>query len=209
MPQHSYGAIPWIGLTVLLPLLGFLVNGTLALVRPQAKRVVSLVGTGVLLASFIVSVLVVLQLRHETLIGPYTVTFWHWIVVDTLQIDFAFALDHLSAVMLLVVTGVGFLIHVFSVGYMREDPGYARFFAYLNLFIVFMLLLVLGSTVPLMFVGWEGVGLCSYLLIGFWYEEKANADAGKKRSSSTGSVTSACCWRCSFCGPPSTRSTLR
>src|SRR6476620_7876250 len=82
--------------------------------------------------------------------------------------------------MLLVVTGVGSLIHLFSVGYMVEDPGYARYFAYLNLFIVFMLVLVLGSSLPVMFIGWEGVGLCSYLLIGFWFNDKANADAGKK-----------------------------
>src|SRR5262249_36364356 len=78
------------------------------------------------------------------------------------------------------VTGVGSLIHLFSVGYMRDDPGYARYFAYLNLFIVFMLMLVLGSSFPVMFIGWEGVGLCSYLLIGFWFSDKVNADAGKK-----------------------------
>jgi NADH-quinone oxidoreductase subunit L len=88
--------------------------------------------------------------------------------------------DQLSAVMLLVVTGVGSLIHIFSIGYMRADPGYARYFSYLNLFVVFMLILVLGSNLPVLFVGWEGVGLCSYLLIGFWFEDKANADAGKK-----------------------------
>ena len=82
--------------------------------------------------------------------------------------------------MLLVVTGVGSLIHLFSVGYMKHDPGYARYFAYLNLFVVFMLVLVLGSSFPVMFIGWEGVGLCSYLLIGFWFNDKANADAGKK-----------------------------
>src|SRR5258708_36558255 len=82
--------------------------------------------------------------------------------------------------MLLVVTGVGSLIHVFSVGYMRDDPGYARYFAYLNLFVFFMLVLVLGASYPVLFVGWEGVGLCSYLLIGFWFNDKANADAGKK-----------------------------
>src|SRR6185436_11730035 len=96
------------------------------------------------------------------------------------QIDLAFQVDQLAVVMLLVVTGVGSLIHLFSVGYMREDPGYARYFAYLNLFIVFMLVLVLGSSLPVLFIGWEGVGLCSYLLIGFWFTEKANADAGKK-----------------------------
>src|SRR4051812_10000600 len=82
--------------------------------------------------------------------------------------------------MTLVITGVGTLIHLFSVGYMQDDPGYPRYFAYLNLFVFFMLLLVLGANYPLLFIGWEGVGLCSYLLIGFWFSEKANADAGKK-----------------------------
>jgi NADH-quinone oxidoreductase subunit L len=100
--------------------------------------------------------------------------------VGTLQINFAFQVDQLSTVMLLIVTGVGGLIHLFSIGYMHEDAGYARYFSYLNLFVSFMLVLVLGSSFPVMFVGWEGVGLCSYLLIGFWYDVKANADAGKK-----------------------------
>ena len=112
--------------------------------------------------------------------APVIVTLWRWLPVGRLQIDFAFQVDQLSAVMLLVVTGVGSLIHLFSVGYMQEDPGYARYFAYLNLFVVFMLVLVLGSSFPVMFIGWEGVGLCSYLLIGFWFSDKANADAGKK-----------------------------
>src|SRR5688500_18253767 len=83
-------------------------------------------------------------------------------------------------VMVLVITGVGTLIHIFSVGYMREDPGYPRYFAYLNLFVCFMLILVLGGSYPVLFVGWEGVGLCSYLLIGFWFSDEANANAGKK-----------------------------
>ncbi len=100
--------------------------------------------------------------------------------VGDLQIDAAFQLDQLSMVMVLVITGVGTLIHLFSVGYMRDDPGYPRFFAYLNLFVFFMLVLVLGANYPVLFVGWEGVGLCSYLLIGFWFSDKANADAGKK-----------------------------
>src|SRR5437870_11245940 len=82
--------------------------------------------------------------------------------------------------MLLVVTGVGSLIHLFSVGYMKDDPGYARYFAYLNLFVFFMLVLVLGASFPVMFIGWEGVGLCSYLLIGFWFTKPSAADAGKK-----------------------------
>src|SRR5207248_7477007 len=92
----------------------------------------------------------------------------------------AFQLDQLSMVMTLVITGVGALIHVFSVGYMRDDPGYPRYFAYLNLFVFFMLVLVLGASYPLMFIGWEGVGLCSYLLIGFWFSEEVNANAGRK-----------------------------
>jgi NADH-quinone oxidoreductase subunit L len=100
--------------------------------------------------------------------------------VGRLQVDLAFQVDRLSTVMLLIVTGVGSLIHLFSIGYMREDPGYARFFAYMNLFVAFMLVLVLGSSFPVMFIGGEGVGLCSYLLIGFWFNDKANADAGKK-----------------------------
>src|SRR5918992_5513505 len=82
--------------------------------------------------------------------------------------------------MTLIITGVGFLIHLFSVGYMSHDPGYPRYMAYLNLFVFFMLVLVLGASYPLMFIGWEGVGLCSYLLISFWFSDKANADAGKK-----------------------------
>jgi NADH-quinone oxidoreductase subunit L len=97
-----------------------------------------------------------------------------------LAIDWSWQIDRLSMVMVLVITGVGTLIHIFSVGYMREDPGYARYFAYLNLFVFFMLVLVLGASYPVLFVGWEGVGLCSYLLIGFWFSDKANADAGKK-----------------------------
>jgi NADH-quinone oxidoreductase subunit L len=95
-------------------------------------------------------------------------------------LDVAFQLDQLSMVMVLIITGVGTLIHLFSVGYMRDDPGYPRYFAYLNLFVFFMLVLVLGASYPVLFIGWEGVGLCSYLLIGFWFNDKANADAGKK-----------------------------
>jgi NADH-quinone oxidoreductase subunit L len=105
---------------------------------------------------------------------------WSWMPAGSLQVNVDLLLDPLSMVMTLIITGVGFLIHVFSVGYMKEDPGYPRYMAYLNLFVFFMLILVLGASYPVMFVGWEGVGLCSYLLIGFWFREKANADAGKK-----------------------------
>ena len=174
------GAVRWVWLTVALPFLGFLVNGALALRRPQARSVISMVGAGVLLGAFAVAALVFLQLRGHPPETPILVELWRWIPSGALDVRFALQVDQLSTVMLLVVTGVGSLIHLFSIGYMGADPGYARYFAYLNLFVVFMLVLVLGSSLPVLFVGWEGVGLCSYLLIGFWYGDKANADAGKK-----------------------------
>jgi NADH-quinone oxidoreductase subunit L len=111
---------------------------------------------------------------------PYVRSYFDWMVTGDLHLSWAFQVDQLSMVMALVITGVGTLIHIFTIGYMRDDPGYARFFAYLNLFIGFMLVLVLGASYTVMFVGWEGVGLCSYLLIGFWFNDKANADAGLK-----------------------------
>jgi NADH-quinone oxidoreductase subunit L len=167
-------------LTVALPLLGFLLNGALSLRRPGAKNAVSAVGVGVVAGAFVVAAALFLQLLREPPHAPIVVNLWRWMPVGPLQIDMAFQVDQLSAVMLLIVTGVGSLIHLFSVGYMKEDPGYARYFAYLNLFVAFMLVLVLGSSFPVMFIGWEGVGLCSYLLIGFWFNDKVNADAGKK-----------------------------
>ena len=169
----------WGGAVLGLPLLGFLLNGALALWAPKARRAVALIGPGVVLAAFAVAVLRLLPVL-EGAEGAVVGTLWTWLPVEALKVDVALQLDHLSAVMVLVVTGVGALIHLFAVGYMWEDEGLARFFAYLNLFILFMLVLVLGSSFPIMFIGWEGVGLCSYLLIGFWFTEKANADAGKK-----------------------------
>ncbi len=167
-------------LTILLPFLGAVANGWLAFRRPDAKGVVSLIGPGVVLAAFALAVGIFLEVR----VGdgtPVEILLWHWMpVTDRLTIDLALQVDRLSTVMLLVVTGVGSLIHLFSVGYMRGDRGYARYFAYLNLFIAFMLILVLGASLPVSFIGWEGVGLCSYLLIGFWFEVDANSDAGKK-----------------------------
>ncbi|HET9134615.1 MAG TPA: NADH-quinone oxidoreductase subunit L [Gemmatimonadales bacterium] len=167
-------------LTILLPLVGALVNGGLALRRPAAKGLVSLVGPGVLLAAFAVA----LGVFREVAAGdgtPVRVLLWSWMpVTDRLSIDLALQVDRLSTVMLLVITGVGSLIHLFSVGYMHDDKGYARYFAYLNLFVAFMLVLVLGASLPVSFIGWEGVGLCSYLLIGFWFDVEANANAGKK-----------------------------
>ncbi|MFZ5625370.1 MAG: NADH-quinone oxidoreductase subunit L, partial [Gemmatimonadota bacterium] len=125
-------------------------------------------------------VAVFLGLRDAPADATYTFTVWDWLSTGRFLAPFAFRVDHLAAVMLLVITGVGSLIHIYSVGYMKDDPGYARYFAYLNLFVVFMLVLVLGASVPVMFIGWEGVGLCSYLLIGFWFDITANSSAGKK-----------------------------
>jgi NADH-quinone oxidoreductase subunit L len=170
----------WVWLTVALPLLGFLINGALSLRRRAAKDLVSAVGVGVLVGAFLVSAGIFVELWRHPPHAPVVVSLWRWLPVGVLQIDMAFQVDQLSTVMLLIVTGVGSLIHLFSVGYMKEDPGYARYFSYLNLFVVFMLVLVLGSSFPVMFIGWEGVGLCSYLLIGFWFNDKVNADAGKK-----------------------------
>ncbi len=167
-------------LTVALPLAGFVFNGTVAMRRPGAKDLVSFVGVGALLGAFAVALAIFIELWVSPPHAPIIVGLWRWLLVGSLQIDFAFQVDQLSAVMLLVITGVGSLIHLFSVGYMKADPGYARYFAYLNLFVVFMLVLVLGSSFPVVFIGWEGVGLCSYLLIGFWFNDKVNADAGKK-----------------------------
>ncbi len=169
-----------IWLVVLLPFAGFLVNGALSFLRPQDKSAVSWVGVGTVVLSFVVSAGIFVELLGEHGSAPHVLSFWSWIPVGDLQIDLAFQVDQLSAMMLMVVTGVGMLIHIFSIGYMREDDGYARYFAYLNLFVFFMLVLVLGANFPMLFVGWEGVGLSSYLLIGFWFTKKANADAGKK-----------------------------
>ncbi len=174
-------ALELLWLVPALPLTGALVNGSMSLFGRRASRgAVSVVGIGVLAAAFALAVAIVLELSRthpgETLVFRY----WSWIPVGQLQVDFALQLDALSALMMLIVTGVSTLIHIYSAGYMHDDPGYARYFAELNLFVFFMLTLVLGASFPVMFVGWEGVGLCSYLLIGFWYNEKINADAGLK-----------------------------
>jgi len=151
-----------------------------AVKRHRWATLTSIVGPGVLILAFLLALAIwqVMVSAHPE--APFIQRYFSWMPVGDLQIDAAFQLDQLSMVMILVITGVGALIHIFSVGYMREDPGYPRFFSYLNLFVFFMLVLVLGSNYPVLFVGWEGVGLCSYLLIGFWFNDKANADAGKK-----------------------------
>ena len=151
--------------------------------RHRFATLTSLIGPGVLLLSFALAVAIFAAMRTAgggEMHAPFVQHYFSWMPVGDLQIDAAFHLDQLSMVMVLIITGVGALIHIFSVGYMQDDPGYPRYFAYLNLFVFFMLVLVLGASYPVLFVGWEGVGLCSYLLIGFWFSEKANADAGKK-----------------------------
>lgn len=166
-----------IWLVVLLPLVGFVVNG---LGRNHlSKNIVGIIGCGTILFSFII----VASMFFEMMNGKFTsevVILFDWISVGSLSIPVAFQVDSLSVLMMLIVTGVGFLIHVYSVGYMHDDPGFARFFSYLNLFIFFMLMLVAGANYPILFVGWEGVGLCSYLLIGFWFKNQNFNDAAKK-----------------------------
>jgi NADH-quinone oxidoreductase subunit L len=173
-------SVGWVWLAVVLPFAGFLANGAISLLGVQAKRAVSTIGVGVLGGSFVVAVAAVAGLAGDPHGAPFVLSYWSWMPVGELEIDVALQLDQLSAVMLMVVTGISTLIHIFSIGYMYDDPGYARYFSYLNLFVFFMLVLVLGASFPVMFVGWEGVGLCSYLLIGFWFQDKEKADAGKK-----------------------------
>ncbi|MEA2706713.1 MAG: NADH-quinone oxidoreductase subunit [Gemmatimonadaceae bacterium] len=151
-----------------------------AVKRHRWAAVTSIVGPGVLIVSFLLALGIWQAMAGVHMEAPFIQRYFSWMPVGDLQIDAALQLDQLSMVMILVITGVGALIHVFSVGYMQDDPGYPRYFAYLNLFVFFMLVLVLGANYPVLFVGWEGVGLCSYLLIGFWFNDKANADAGKK-----------------------------
>ena len=164
----------------LLPLLGFVVNGVAAFVAPTRKIIPTVVGPGVVALAFLIALINFVGMLGAELHEPIVQRYWQWMPVGGVSIDAAFQLDQLSIVMTLIITGVGSLIHVFSVGYMHEDPGYARYFSYLNLFVFFMLVLVLGASFAVMFVGWEGVGLCSYLLIGFWFRDKEKADAGKK-----------------------------
>ncbi len=154
-----------------------------AVVRHRHAGLVSLIGPGVLVAAFALALAIFVAMRAAgggAMHAPFIQTYFSWMPVGDLQVDAAFQLDQLSMLMVLIITGVGTLIHLFSVGYMQDDAGYPRYFAYLNLFVFFMLVLVLGANYPILFIGWEGVGLCSYLLIGYWYSEQANADAGKK-----------------------------
>jgi NADH-quinone oxidoreductase subunit L len=168
------------GWIVLLPLLGFLVNGAVAFFAPARKTIPTWVGPGVVGAACALAVVNLVSMLAAGAQEPVVRAYWTWIAAGDFRVEAALQVDRLSILMALVVTGVSFVIHVFSIGYMGQDPGYARYFAYLNLFVFFMLVLVLGANFPVLFVGWEGVGLCSYLLIGFWFHERAKAAAGYK-----------------------------
>lgn len=158
-----------------LPLAGSVVNGFAG--RRLGQAGAAAVGCWSVLLSFLAAIALVATVATS---GPLHSRLYTWLTVGSFPVDAGLRLDNLSSVMILVVTGIGFLIHVYSVGYMKGDEGFSRYFAYLNLFMFAMILLVLADNLLLMFVGWEGVGLCSYLLIGFWYKEGERADAGKK-----------------------------
>jgi NADH-quinone oxidoreductase subunit L len=164
------------------PLVGFLINGLLGLSENKGlkgnEKLSGWIGSLAVLVSLVCSIIAFASLHGGA--APFDETLYEWITGESFAFNIGFRVDALTSVMLLVITGVGFLIHVYSIGYMHGDEGYTRYFAYLNLFIFAMLILVLGNNYLMMFVGWEGVGLCSYLLIGFWYQKQSATDAGKK-----------------------------
>jgi NADH-quinone oxidoreductase subunit L len=169
----------FIWLVPVFPLAGFLLNG---LFRNQlSKSLTGIIGSGSVLAAFVVSLLIFGEVRHEGF-QPAVVKLFDFITVGKLSIPFAFQVDQLSTLFLLIITGVGFLIHLYSTAYMHEEeaPHFARYFSYLNLFVFSMLLLVLGANFIILFIGWEGVGLCSYLLIGYWFQNIDYGNAAKK-----------------------------
>src|SRR6478735_75700 len=165
-------------LVPLFPLIGFLINGLFR--NSLSKTLIGVIGSGSVLASFIVSVILFLDVRSGGALQVQPL--FQFIHVPAFAIDFAFQVDQLSSLFLLIITGVGFLIHVYSTSYMHEEEShdFARYFSYLNLFVFSMLLLVLGANYIIMFIGWEGVGLCSYLLIGYWFKNNDYTNAAKK-----------------------------
>ncbi|MCH2585469.1 MAG: NADH-quinone oxidoreductase subunit L, partial [Planctomycetes bacterium] len=169
----------WIFLIPLLPFLGFLVNGLLG--RRLGDRAVAVIGCAAPSAALVVAIVAFAQvLQGESSTASISQDLWTWIESGKLKVSFALTIDRLSGIMCLVVTGVGSQNNIYSTGYMKGDSGYARFFDSLNLFMASMLILVTADNIVLMFLGWEGVGLCSYLLIGFWYKGLANCSAGIK-----------------------------
>ena len=164
-------------LVPLFPLLGFLINGLFR--KSLSKTMISIIGSGSILLSFIISIILFIDVKNN---GGTVVNYFNFIDVASFQIPFAFQVDQLSVIFLLIITGIGFLIHLYSTSYMHEEvpEHFGRYFAYLNLFVFSMLLLVMGANYVIMFIGWEGVGLCSYLLIGFWFKNNNYNYAAKK-----------------------------
>lgn len=172
-----------LGLIVVLliaPLVGFLINGLFGKWLKTNEKLSGWISTIAVFVSFVCSIAAFTSVRGGGGLSGDEGVLYEWIKGEAFAFNIGFHVDALTTVMLLVITGVGFIIHVYSIGYMHGDSGYARYFAYLNLFVFAMLVLVLGNNYLMMFVGWEGVGLCSYLLIGFWYEKQSATDAGKK-----------------------------
>ena len=161
---------------ILLPLFGFLINGLFGKNLP--KVVVGSIATLVVFASFCIAVSLFLKFDAQS--PPTIVRAFEWFTVNGIQVNFGFQIDQLSLMMVMIITGIGSLIHLYSIGYMSHDKGFYKFFTYLNLFIFSMLLLVMGSNYLILFIGWEGVGLCSYLLIGFWYTNEEYGAAARK-----------------------------
>src|SRR5262249_12860281 len=197
-PQENFSLI---GVILAMPLLGAIVNGVWGRrLGKDAVRLMALLAGGVSFAASVVAFLALVgaidHTVHKEIVDKVEIvrhdnaklywTAWEWMHTSggreaiNVPIELKFSIDALSGVMMLIVTGVGFLIHLYATSYMAKDPGYWRFFAYMNLFIFAMLVLILGDNLPVLFIGWEGVGLCSYLLIGFWYGHMPNAAAGKK-----------------------------
>ncbi|WP_226648516.1 NADH-quinone oxidoreductase subunit L [Microbulbifer variabilis] len=173
------GLLAWVPL---LPLIGFLILVAIPLFHRSEppQKFVACIGVGSVGLAALLTMIVAFTLFWKTPSELVNISLWQWMLVDNLQVGFNFHIDWLTIVMLLIITGVGFLIHLYSVGYMRDDMDFRRYFAYLNLFVCAMLILVLADNLVLLYLGWEGVGLCSYLLIGFWYKEPANGTAAQK-----------------------------
>ncbi len=165
-----------IWLVPLIPFIGFVING-LGFGK-FSKSTVPIIGTGSIALSFILTVIAFFE--YNAAPQSHTVTLFDWIVAGNMHIGFSFLVDALTLNMMLIVTGIGLVIHIYSAGYMHDDEGFGKFFAYLNLFIFSMLILVMGSNYVMMYIGWEGVGICSYLLIGFWYKNRDYTAAGNK-----------------------------
>jgi len=182
------GDFTLLGVILALPLIGAFVNGVFG--RRLGKDAVTLLALSAIGGSFLAAVTSFLMLNAQGEGARFYWLAWNWLTMNgqgptaadmrSIHLDVAFSLDALNAIMCLVITGIGFLIHLYSTKYMEHDASYTRFFTYLNLFVFSMLVLVLGDSLPILFIGWEGVGLCSYLLIGFWFSDEANATAGKK-----------------------------